>query len=74
MSRDERDVWDGTEGFARGWRVGYASCPDCIERDALQARNGAPIQRLVASCESCKGTGSVTRKARDPYMTPQVVG
>lgn len=64
-------MWGGQEGFARGAGVGHESCPDCIERDALHAKDGRPVSlALVAGCETCGGTGQVARKAIDPYMTP----
>lgn len=74
LSRSERDVWDGTEGFADGEAASYHDCPDCIERDALKltfARGKSnAIQEKVASCETCGGTGSVRRSPVDPYKTP----
>jgi hypothetical protein len=70
LSRNERDVWGGQEGFARAG-VGRESCPDCIERGALRAHDGKPVSiALVASCETCGGTGGVRRRDIDPYMTP----
>lgn len=73
-SRDERSVWGGAEGFARGAAVGYESCPDCIERDALHAKDGRPVSlALVAGCETCAGTGSIHRRPIDPYMTALAV-
>lgn len=67
-------MWGGQEGFARGAAVGWESCPDCLERGALRAHDGRPVSlALVAGCETCGGSGSVKRKALDPYMTPAAV-